>query len=140
MMGFTKKAGTAMIRVSTSTGSQVLRLLLRGCAVASTDISAFSCFVGRDSSAPPASTNTITVVGKRVPEPYASFLTLCAYLLKGCRASIHPVSDKRGSRKPSFVLCSHRARSMYNTTQDFFPGDRGCPFVPFAESRFPTLT
>src|SRR5215208_1799563 len=100
MMGFTKKAGTAMIRVSTSTGSQVLRLLLRGCAVASTDISACSCFVGRDSSAPPASTNTltITVVGKRVPEPYASFLTLCAYLLKGCRASIHPVSDKRGSR------------------------------------------
>src|SRR5215208_4492926 len=96
MMGFTKKAGTAMIRVSTSTGSQVLRLLLRGCAVASTDISAFSCFVGRDSSAPPASTNTltITVVGKRVPEPYASFLTLCAYLLKGCQDSIHRAAER----------------------------------------------
>jgi hypothetical protein len=33
---------------------------------------------------PPASTNTLTmtVIGRRVHEPYVSFLTLCAYLLK----------------------------------------------------------
>ena len=58
----------------------------------------------RDSSAPLASTNTFTMteVGRRVYESYASFLTLCAYLLKVCRASIHPVSDKAHSRKPGF--------------------------------------
>src|SRR5215212_2213105 len=43
----------------------------------------------------------MTVVGRRAYEPYASFLTLCAYLLKGCRASIHPVSDRNCLKSPN---------------------------------------
>src|SRR5919199_1463290 len=39
IMGFSKKAGTAMIKVSTTTATQVLlRVVLRACVVACTDI------------------------------------------------------------------------------------------------------